>query len=90
MFHSLIPSIIAIITLRLILIHILLISGTVINCLTYRVKLVQISDIHIGSLFRQDVFDLVVKETNEIKPDAIIISGDLTDDGLAFSIRTSS
>ncbi|MGB0026635.1 MAG: metallophosphoesterase [Nitrososphaeraceae archaeon] len=50
-------------------------------------KLVQISDIHIGSLFRQDVFDLVVKETNEIKPDAIIISGDLTDDGLLFQFE---
>jgi len=51
------------------------------------VKLVQISDIHIGSLFRQEIFDLVVEETNEIDPDAIIISGDLTDDGLLFQFE---
>ena len=60
----------------------LLISRTVKDYLKYHVNLVQISDIHIGSFFRQDIFDLVVKEVNEIDPDAIIISGDLTDEGL--------
>ena len=45
-------------------------------------QLVQLSDIHIGSLFVQGIFDKVVEEVNELKPDAIIITGDLTDDGL--------
>ncbi|MEO9321171.1 MAG: metallophosphoesterase [Nitrososphaera sp.] len=45
-------------------------------------QLVQLSDIHIGGLFIQEIFDKVVNEVNELKPDAIIITGDLTDDGL--------
>lgn len=44
--------------------------------------LVQLSDLHVGSQFQVDVFDTVVQEVNELKPDAIIISGDLTNEGL--------
>lgn len=44
--------------------------------------LVQLSDLHVGSQFQPDIFDTVVKEVNELKPDAIIISGDLTNEGL--------
>src|SRR5919109_2680221 len=52
------------------------------------VQLVQLSDIHIGGLFKQDVFDTVVDEVNnKIKPDAIVITGDLTDDGLLFQFE---
>ena len=47
-------------------------------------QIVQLSDIHIGSLFVQGVFDAVVEEVNKIKPDAIIVTGDLTDEGLLF------
>lgn len=51
-------------------------------------KLVQISDLHIGGLFKQDTFNTIVKEVNdELKPDVIIISGDLTDDGLLFQFE---
>lgn len=50
-------------------------------------KLVQISDIHIGSLFNQNVFDMLVREVNNLKPNAIIITGDLTDDGLLFQFE---
>jgi 3',5'-cyclic-AMP phosphodiesterase len=48
-------------------------------------KLVQLSDLHMGgAFFRQDVFDTIVDEvSNKLKPDTIIITGDLTDDGLA-------
>ncbi|HKG89990.1 MAG TPA: metallophosphoesterase, partial [Nitrososphaeraceae archaeon] len=43
-------------------------------------KFVQISDLHIGGLFKQDAFNTIVQEVNnDLKPDAIIISGDLTD-----------
>ncbi|NIP61408.1 MAG: metallophosphoesterase [Nitrosopumilaceae archaeon] len=44
--------------------------------------LVQLSDLHVGSQFQGNVFDTVVQEVNELKPDAIIISGDLTNEGL--------
>jgi 3',5'-cyclic AMP phosphodiesterase CpdA len=45
-------------------------------------RLVQLSDIHVGGLFVQSVFDAVVSEVNELRPDAIVITGDLTDDGI--------
>lgn len=50
-------------------------------------KFVQISDLHIGSLFKQDSFDILVQEINQLNPDAIIISGDLTDEGLTFQFK---
>ncbi|MGC2427243.1 MAG: metallophosphoesterase [Nitrososphaeraceae archaeon] len=53
-------------------------------------QLVQISDIHFGSFFMQKVFDAVVEEVNKLKPDAIIITGDLTDDGLLFQFERAS
>ncbi|MGI0020746.1 MAG: metallophosphoesterase family protein [Nitrososphaera sp.] len=45
-------------------------------------RLVQLSDIHIGSLFVQSTFDAVVDEVNKLQPDAIVITGDLTDEGI--------
>jgi 3',5'-cyclic AMP phosphodiesterase CpdA len=51
-------------------------------------KLVQISDLHVGGLFKRDTFNTIVKEVNDdIRPDVIIISGDLTDDGLLFQFE---
>lgn len=51
-------------------------------------RIVQISDLHIGGLFKQDIFDILVDEiNNELQPDVIIVSGDLTDDGLIFSLN---
>jgi 3',5'-cyclic-AMP phosphodiesterase len=50
-------------------------------------QFVQISDLHIGGLFKEDAFDTIVEEVNELNPDAIIISGDLTDDGLIFQFQ---
>lgn len=44
--------------------------------------IVQLSDLHVGSQFQEDVFDQVVKEVNALKPDLIIITGDLTNEGL--------
>lgn len=44
--------------------------------------LVQLSDIHVGSQFQEDVFHTVIKEVNSLKPDAIIVTGDLTNTGL--------
>jgi 3',5'-cyclic-AMP phosphodiesterase len=50
-------------------------------------QLVQLSDIHVGSFFKQPVFDTVVEEVNKLKPDTIIITGDLTDEGLLFQFE---
>src|SRR6476619_1094297 len=50
-------------------------------------QFVQISDLHIGGLFKADVFDRIVEEVNNLKPDAIIISGDLSEDGLIFQFQ---
>ena len=44
--------------------------------------LVQLSDMHVGSQFQPEVFDRVVEEVNGLKPDAIVITGDLTNQGL--------
>jgi 3',5'-cyclic-AMP phosphodiesterase len=51
-------------------------------------RIIQISDLHIGSLYRQSVFDTLVSEVNdELKPDVIVVSGDLTDDGITFQFE---
>src|SRR5919109_2987067 len=50
-------------------------------------QLVQLSDIHVGSFFKQQIFDTVVEEVNKLDPDAIIITGDLTDEGLLFQFE---
>jgi Icc protein len=51
-------------------------------------RFIQISDLHIGGLFKQDAFDTLVDEiNNDLKPDVLIISGDLTDDGLVFQFE---
>lgn len=44
--------------------------------------IVQLSDIHVGSQFRQDAFEKVIEEVNALKADAIIVTGDLTNEGL--------
>ncbi|MFB5597487.1 MAG: metallophosphoesterase family protein [Nitrosopumilaceae archaeon] len=44
--------------------------------------IVQLSDIHVGSQFQPEVFDKVLEEVNQINPDAIVITGDLTNEGL--------
>src|SRR5919107_2672545 len=51
-------------------------------------RFIQISDLHIGGLFKQDAFDALVDEiNNDLKPDVLIVSGDLTDDGLVFQFE---
>ena len=45
-------------------------------------EIVQLSDIHIGSQFREKVFEKAIDEINSLKPDAVVITGDLTNEGL--------
>lgn len=42
-------------------------------------KVVQISDVHLGHIFRQDFFDKLVREINNLRPTAVFITGDLFD-----------
>ncbi len=44
--------------------------------------IVYLSDLHVGSQFVPEVFETVVKEVNELNPDVIVITGDLTNEGL--------
>lgn len=53
-------------------------------------QIVQISDLHVGGLFKQNTFDDIVNEiNNELRPDAIIISGDLVDEGIIYQYKTA-
>ncbi|MEM2760799.1 MAG: metallophosphoesterase [Nitrososphaerales archaeon] len=45
-------------------------------------KLVQLSDIHVGPQFRKDVFEKAVEEVNSLNPEAVIVTGDLTENGM--------
>jgi 3',5'-cyclic AMP phosphodiesterase CpdA len=45
--------------------------------------IVQLSDIHVGSQFQDSVFEKVISEVNALKPDAVIVTGDLTNEGLS-------
>jgi len=45
-------------------------------------KIIQLSDIHVGSQFREEVFEKVIDEVNVLKPDVVVITGDLTNEGL--------
>ena len=49
--------------------------------------LVQISDIHYGSMFRPKTFHTAINEINSMTPDAIIVTGDLTEEGLMVEFQ---
>jgi 3',5'-cyclic AMP phosphodiesterase CpdA len=44
--------------------------------------LVQVSDVHCGPFFRKDIFSKAVKEINAMNPDVVLVTGDLTENGL--------
>ncbi|MCD7781725.1 MAG: metallophosphoesterase [Methanosphaera sp.] len=46
------------------------------------IKIVHMSDLHVGyNQFKEDILLQSIKEINELEPDAVIITGDLTDTG---------
>ena len=45
-------------------------------------EIVQLSDIHVGAQFREQIFEKVIHEVNSLNPDAVVITGDLTNEGL--------
>src|SRR5919202_4140554 len=51
-------------------------------------KIVQMSDIHLGSsLFRPDLLSSVVEETNALEPDLVAVAGDLTTEGYRWEFE---
>jgi len=44
--------------------------------------IVQISDIHVGPEFREETFERGVEEINALHPDVLLVTGDLTENGL--------
>jgi len=51
--------------------------------------LVQISDVHCGPFFHKETFRSAVKEINEMEPDAVLVTGDLTENGLVSEFETA-
>ena len=45
-------------------------------------EIVQLSDLHVGAQFREEIFGNVIDEINSLKPEAVVITGDLTNEGL--------
>jgi len=52
--------------------------------------LVQISDIHCGPIFRKETFRSAVNEINELSPDVVLVTGDLTEDGLMSEFKMAA
>ena len=52
-------------------------------------RVVQISDIHCGPEFQRPVFETAVDEINALEPDALVVTGDLTENGLLAQYRAA-
>ena len=54
-----------------------------------RMIIVQLSDLHVGSQFLEEKFSAVVEEVNELHPDVVVVTGDLTNEGLVKEYEKS-
>ncbi len=52
--------------------------------------LVQISDLHCGQMFRRETLRTAIKEINALSPDVVLVTGDLTENGLISEFQTAS
>jgi len=50
-------------------------------------RIAHISDIHCGPEFQTHVFEQAVQEINSLEPDVLVVSGDLTENGLISQYR---
>jgi len=51
-------------------------------------RIVQMSDVHVGSgLFRRDLLEATIEETNAMKPDLVAVAGDLTMEGYRWEFE---
>lgn len=51
--------------------------------------IVHISDIHCGPEFQRDAFEPAAEEINALDPDALVVTGDLTENGLLSQFRAA-
>jgi predicted MPP superfamily phosphohydrolase len=49
-------------------------------------KIVQLSDVHIGGLIEEKFIGDIVQRVNELKPDVVVITGDLVDIALKYAM----
>ncbi len=49
--------------------------------------LVHISDLHCGPLFRPEALSAAIEEINDLAPDVVLVTGDLTEDGIVSEFR---
>ena len=49
--------------------------------------LVHLSDLHCGPKFNEDALLEAIDEINDLLPDAVVVTGDLTEDGLINEFR---
>lgn len=52
--------------------------------------LAQISDVHCGPMLRRETLRAAIKEINELSPDVVLITGDLTENGLISEFETAA
>ena len=53
-------------------------------------KIVQMSDVHVGSgLFREDLLEAIIEETNAMAPDLVAVAGDLTMEGYRWEFEAA-
>ena len=52
--------------------------------------LAQISDVHCGPMLRKEVLRAAIKEINNLSPDVVLVTGDLTENGLISEFEIAS
>ncbi|MGB9713351.1 MAG: metallophosphoesterase family protein [Candidatus Bathyarchaeales archaeon] len=50
----------------------------------------QISDVHCGPMFRKEMLRAAIKEINGMRPDVVLVTGDLTENGLISEFKMAS
>jgi len=52
--------------------------------------LAQISDVHCGPMLRKETLRAAIKEINELSPEVVLVTGDLTENGLISEFETAA
>ncbi|MFQ6095843.1 MAG: metallophosphoesterase family protein [Candidatus Bathyarchaeia archaeon] len=52
--------------------------------------IVQISDVHCGPLFNEETFQTAIEEVNALSPDVVVITGDITEDGILSEFKMAA
>ena len=52
--------------------------------------IVQISDAHCGLLFNKETFRTAIEEINAMSPDSVVITGDLTENGILSEFKLAA